>query len=134
MLGIFPKTNRCLRSILIQISKIRQWYLSKSSRFAKIQKHKQILFNQTYFWKSMDHFPYLLIRVKAWYLEQINFLNLLDSQETTNPSKYPIPTLHPTILLGVTSGLPVFLRVLPYCSICLLPGFVVGKNYGEIID
>ena len=74
-----------------------------------MQKHQQILMNQTYVSKSIDYLPIILdpcgfwvfsanqnlrvlVRVDSWYLWEIHLLNFWYFQETTNPFKILIPT------------------------------------------
>ena len=96
-----PPTNIHLRVFLKEIF---NGICPKPAYFCKIQKHKQIRTDQTYFWKRVDHF-YLIVgprgflvllanqifrffvRVDSWYLWEIHCLNLKDFHETIIPVK-----------------------------------------------
>ena len=55
--------------------------------FAKCKTISKSYWNKNIFEKVWPIFGWCLIRVETWYYDQIFFLNLLDSQETTNPLK-----------------------------------------------
>ena len=80
--NIYQKTSMCfanrykylLQNIKCFFRKLRWWNLDESwksehlKRNSELSKHKQILLNQNYFWKSIDYFWMILkcFRLFAW--------------------------------------------------------------------
>ena len=125
-------------SVFNKNSTIRGWNLNKSSIILKIQKHKQNVLNQTYFWKVLTFFPNF---GSAWNLGTFGKSILWIFGNTKKPQTPSNTDYHPCTRPGWSRSLsewsasiPIGLQRMPQTMSFRLATFAMSYSVQEFPD